>query len=247
MYGWGISMRGSILRRMLALLAVMLMLNTAVVSAQTGGDLKGDVATEEADEDEGGSGPCWTRNDDDVVDPEEAGLVGTGEYESPQFGYVVEWSTDLVPDEYFETPVISFPADEQDALCLWLDDASIYGYVYVIGQTASRGGPEADLEEWTDEDYIAEQWPDLEVEVVIGDANSSSAQVTYHQVDPAEDAEYYTTYASIELDDESMIYITFVSDAASFEDAYELVAEDVTIDGDSMFTVVDWEDIEAEL
>ena len=83
MYGWGISMRGSILRRMLALLAVMLMLNTAVVSAQTGGDLKGDVATEEADEDEGGSGPCWTRNDDDVVDPEEAGLVGTGEYESP--------------------------------------------------------------------------------------------------------------------------------------------------------------------
>ena len=153
----------------------------------------------------------------------------------------------MVPDEYFETPVISFPADEQDALCLWLDDASIYGYVYVIGQTASRGGPEADLEEWTDEDYIAEQWPDLEVEVVIGDANSSSAHVTYHQVDPAEDAEYYTTYASIELEDESMIYITFVSDAASFEDAYELVAEDVTIDGDSMFTVVDWEDIEAEL
>jgi hypothetical protein len=130
---------------------------------------------------------------------------------------------------------------------LWLDDADLFGYIYVIGQTASRGGPDADLEEWTDEDYIAEQWPDLDVEVVIGDASRSSAQVTYYQIDPADGTEYYTTYASIELDDESIIYITFVTDAASFEDAYQLVAEDVTLDGDSLFTVLDWEDIEAEL
>ena len=243
-------MRGSILRRALALLAVMLMLNTAVVAAQVSGGMKGDpAATEEAEAEEatGGSGPCWTRNTDDVTDPEEAGLVGNREYESPQFGYAVEWTRDWVPDEYFETPVISFPADEQDALCLWLDDSSLYGYIYVIGQTASRGGPDADLEEWTDEDYIAEQWPEMDVEVVIGDANRSSAQVTYHLEDPADGTEYYTTYLSIEMDDDSMIYITFVSDAASFEDAYQMVAEDVTLDGDAMFTVIDWEDIEAEL
>jgi hypothetical protein len=242
-------MRGSILWRTLALLAMMLVLNTAVASAQISGGMKGDPATEEAGQEESteGSGPCWTRNRDDVTDLEEAGLVGTREYESPQFGYVVEWSRDWVPDEYFETPAISFPAEERDALCLWLDDADLYGYLYVIGQTASRGGPDADLEEWTSEDYIAQQWPDLDVEVVIADANRSSAHVTYLQVDAANDTEYYTTYASIELDDESIIYITFVSDAASFEDAYQLVAEDVTLDGDSLFTVLDWEDIEAEL
>jgi hypothetical protein len=242
-------MLGSVLRRTLALLAIMLMLNTAVVAAQTSGGMKGATATEEVDEEEaaGGAGPCWSRNRDDVTDPEEAGLIGRREYESPQFGYVVEWTRDFVPDEYFETPVISFPAEEQDALCLWIDDASLYGYLYVIGQTASRGGPDADLEAWTDEDYIAEQWPELDVEVVIADANRSSAQVIFHQVDAANDIEYYTTYVSMELDDESIIYLTFVSDGASFEDAYQLAAEDVTIDGDPLFTVLDWEDIEAEL
>ena len=122
-------MSGSILRRALALMAVLLMLNTAVVSAQVSGGMKGDpAATEEAEPEEttGGSGPCWPENGTDpVTDPEEAGLVGRRAYESPQFGYAVDWTRDWVLDEYFETPVISFPTEEQDALCLWLDDESL--------------------------------------------------------------------------------------------------------------------------
>lgn len=243
-------MRGSILRRALALMAVFLMLSTAAVSAQVSGGMKGDpAATEEAEEvTTGNSGPCWPeKGTDPVTDPEEAGLVGRRAYESPQFGYEVEWTRSWVPDEYFDTPVISFPVEERDALCLWLDDSSLYAYIYVIGQTDTRGGPDADLDEWTDEGYIANQWPDLDVEVVIGDASRTSAQVIYHLEDPVEGTEYYTTYLSIEQRDGSMIYITFVTDAASFEDAYQMVIEDIELDGDSMFTVIDWDDIEAEL
>lgn len=243
-------MRRSGLWRVFALLAVILMLNTAMVAAQVSGGMKGEpAATEEAEEEQSGSdAPTCTEFDaDDVTDPEEAGLVGRRQYESPQFGYVVEWTRDWVPDEYFETPVISHPGVGRDDLCLWLDDSSLYAYIYVIGQTASRGGPDADLDEWTDEDYIEGQWPDLDVEVVIGDATRTSAQVTYHLEDPVDGAEYYTTYLSIEMKDGSMIYVTFVSDAASFEDAYPMVTEDIELDGDSLFNVIDWEDIEAEL
>src|SRR5690606_18647843 len=136
------------------------------------------------------TGPCWPRNDDDVTDPDEAGMVGRRAYESPTFGYTVDWKRGWALDDFFDAPVISFPNDEQDALCLlWTDDSS-YGFLTIIGQSASRGGPDADVEEWTDPDYIEAQWADWDVEVLIEAERRDRGSVVYSLVSP-ENTQHY--------------------------------------------------------
>ncbi len=237
-------MRGLNWRSLLAVIAVMCLLQVQVASmaAQGMGGLKGDEDDEETPETE-------------LVSLEDAGLISDTEYESPQFGYVVEWTEDWVLDDYFDNPdeglqpVMTNPETEQDFLYLiWTEGSSDYGYIYIIGQTASRGGPDADVEEWTDPDYIASQWPedDWEAEVVLDEESRDRGSVVYALTD-ADGALYYTIYLSIELDGGEMIYITFSTSEASFEDAFEHVSEDIEIDGEPIFTLYDWDDIEAEL
>jgi hypothetical protein len=236
-------MRGLNVRGLLALIAVfcLLQLQVAPIAAQGMGGLKGDEeGTPEVE----------------LVSLEEAGLISDTEYESPQFGYGVEWTEDWVLDDYFDNPdeglqpVMTDPENEQDRLYLiWTEGSSDYGYIYIIGQTASRGGPDLDVEEWSDADYIDSQWPadeGWEAEVLLAEEGRDRGSVVYSLISE-EGVQYYTIYLSIELDGGEMIYITFSTDENSFEDAFEHVSEDIEIDGDPIFTLYDWDDIEAEL
>ena len=236
-----------------ARLATLLVLLALVFSLQLPGaslaqglkDAPTEEATEEATtEDTAPLGPCEA-GPDDVTDPEEAGMTGTRDYESPQFGYTVEWASGWELDEYFETPVFSSPDQERDSLCLiWSLDETTYGYTYIIGQSASRGGPDADVEEWVDADFIESQWPDFEVDVLLEDSTPSTGQVVYSIFDPEERFQYYTIYQSIELDDGSMIYITFSTNEDSFEESFERVSTDIDIDGDNIADLFDWDEIQ---
>lgn len=237
-------MQGRLWTRVIALVVMVLLLHSPVAAQGIGGDSKGE--TDESTSDV--VGPCVSDNRDDITDEEEAGLTGRRAYESPQFGYTVDWTRDWGLDDYFETPVVSKPETERDALCLyWSEGETDYGYMYVVGQVDSRGGADADVEEWTDPDYIEEQWPNHDVEVIIDDSRRDRGAVAYLIEDREEGFQYATVYLSIELADDSMIYITFSTALASFETAYEAVSEGVTIDGEPIFTLFDWDDIEAEL
>jgi hypothetical protein len=249
MHGTGIgAIRRARLATLLALLALVFSLQMPGASLAQG--LKDqpsgeDPATEEALPDDGDvTGPCEA-GPDDITDPEEAGMVGTREYESPQFGYTVEWARGWDLDDYFETPIYSSEDAERDSLCLiWSESEETYGYTYIIGQAASRGAPEADVEAWVDDEFIEQQWPDFDVEVLLEDSTRSSGSVVYSIFEPEERVQYYTIYQSIELDDGSMIYITFSTDEASFEDAFAQVSTDIEIDGDTILDLFDWDEIE---
>ena len=232
-------MRGVTWRGILGLFAVVCLLQFQAVAAQGIGDWK----EPSEDETSSQSGPCWQRNDDDVIDPDDAGVTGRRAYESPLFGYTVDWKRGWALDEYFETPAISFPSDNQDALCLIWDDGELYGFLSIIGQSASRGGPDADVEEWTDPDYIEAQWQDWDVEVLIAADRRDRGSVVYSLVNE-DGARHFLIFFSIELRGGDMIYITFSANEASFEDAFERVSEDIEIDGEPVFTLYNWDDIE---
>lgn len=190
-------------------------------------------------------------------DWEEAGLVDDRSYESPQFGYTVDWSRNWSLDLYYDQPdediqpVMSDEEIEQDLLYLIWTDNGEEAYAIISGQTANRGGPEGDVDEWTDPDYVEDEeiWgPGAEVEVLLDDTTRDSGAVLYSIVDTEnDDAQYYTIYQSIELEDGATLYLTLQSTEDWLEGAYESWTSDVEIDGAPIEVVFEWEDIEAAL
>jgi len=244
-------MSADILRRLrlacvLAIFGLVTALMTPAVSAaQMGGD-KGpsEEATEEADQD----------RDDDEVDPtdwEAAGLIDDTEYESPQFGYAVEWSTDWGLDLYYDDidngtqPVMSNSDDDVDTLYLaWEDEPGAPVWIVVTGQETNRGTPDGEVDEWTDRDWIDDQWASgIDVEVLLDDSGRDSAAVLYSLVDTDnDDAQFYTIYVAVYVDDYTL-YLSFTAQEDFFEDGYAAL-EDVEIDGEPLFQYFDWDEIE---
>jgi hypothetical protein len=206
-------------------------------------DREDPTATEEVEEDAGDDDEA-DRDRPESADPEDLGLVDDHEYESPQFGYAVEWSRDWDLDEFYEEPLISNNENEVDTLYLAWEDGEQFAWVIVTGQTASRGGPDADVEEWLDPDYIENQWdPEIEAEPILDDVSGDAGAVLYSVIDTEnDDAQYYTMYLAIERDD-YMLYLSFTSHVDFLEDAYVAVG-DVLIDGEPVFQFFDWDDIE---
>jgi len=186
---------------------------------------------------------------------EEAGLIDDQSYESPQFGYTLDWSSDWAVDVYYDQPeedlqpVMSDEEIEQDIIyLLWTNSAGDEAYAIVSGRSTNRGGPDGDIEEWTDPDWIEQTWePSLEVEVLLDDTTRDTAAVLYAVQDPEEPQGlvYYTIYQSIVLDEGTTLYLTFSAPEDVVEDAYDSWASDVEIDGAPIDVVFDWEDIEA--
>ncbi len=187
----------------------------------------------------------------DEADLEDAGLVGTRSYESPLFNYTIDWSSDWEVDFGIEEidghpPVISDEEGEQDRLyLLWSAGPGEEAYAIFSGQTLNRGGPDGDIEEWTDQEWIDDMWAsDFEVEALLDDTARSSAAVLYSVVAPEGNFQYYTVYQSIELEDGTTLYLTFSAFEDWFEDSYISWSEDVEINGEPVDVTFDWEDIE---
>ena len=188
---------------------------------------------------------------------EDAGLIDDQAYESPQFGYTIDWSADWAVDLFYDQPdqdlqpVLSNEDIEQDIIyLLWSGGPDEEAYAIYSGQTANRGGPAGEVEEWTDPDYIEDAWsPDLEVEVLLEDTTRTSAAVLYSVEDPADPdgPVSYTVYQVIELEDGTTLYLTFSASEDVAEAAYASWSEDVEIDGEPLDVVFDWDDIEAAM
>ncbi len=239
------------------IVALLLCLMPATVLGQGIKDaVDDDPATEEATEEP--FDPATEEPTDEPFDPveessdwEAAGLVDDRSYESPQFGYAVDWSADWSLDVYYDPPVISDEEIEQDLLYLvWNGGPEEEAYVIISGQLTNRGGPDGEVEEWTDPDFIEEQWePNFEVEAVLDDTTRDSAAVLYSVADPEEPDSlvYHTIYQATELDDGTTLYLTFSASEVVVEAAYESWSEDVEIDGEPLDLVFDWSDIEAAI
>lgn len=236
---------------------VLTLLLPATTAAQGIKDqVSDDPATEEATEeplDDSSDDPDLDPDDEpsDAADLEAAGLVDDDAYESPQFGYTVEWSRDWAVDFEIElirdhAPVISDEDAELDQLyAIWSGGPGEESYAIFSGQTANRGGPDGDIEEWTDEDWIEDQWDaDFDVDVLLEDTTRTAAAVLYSVVQTEDDFQHYTIYQAFELEDGTTLYLTFSAFEEWFEESYLSWSEDVEINGEPLDLVFDWDDIE---
>jgi hypothetical protein len=234
----------------MAIIGIMLCLLAPATAGAQG--LKGnddDPATEESNDDDAtaasDTNSCGVVPEDGPQDPEDAGLVDDVTYESPQFGYELSWSEDWELDTYYDPAVVSNEEEELDQICImWSGGPDEESYAIFAGQTANRGGPENDVEEWTDEDYIADQWAESFESTPIGDDTTrDSGAVLYSVVDTDNDYQYYTLYQSTELADGTTLYITFSGYEDWFEDSYAAFSEEVLLDGDPIELVFDADQI----
>ena len=239
--------------RVLAILALTFMLAGPLTASAQG--LKGnkgtDQATEEATQESTGD------ETPQAQDPEEAGLQTDTSYESPQFGYAIEWSKDWAVDTWYDDPantdqgpsVKSNTKAELDQIYLaWSGRSDATSYAIFSGQTANRGGAKGDVKEWTDKNYIADQWAEnFDVKAISDDTKGKAGAVIFSVYDTDQDYQYYTIYQSIELKDGTTLYITFSGYEDYFIDGYTSFSEDVTLNGDPIDLVFTVDDAQAAI
>ena len=85
--------------RLLVLTGLLLCLVAPAAAAQGIKDHDKDQATEEATTED--DAPDEPATDEEL---EDAGLVSDSEYESPQFGYSLEWEGDWAVDSWYDDP-----------------------------------------------------------------------------------------------------------------------------------------------
>lgn len=235
------------------IVALLLCLAPATVMGQGIKDAVDDPATEEGTDE-----PFDPADEPSSSDWEAAGLIDDQSYESPQFGYTVDWSRDWAVDVYYDQPeedlqpVMSDERNQQDIIYLvWSGGPNQEAYVIFAGFPSKRGGPAGDVEEWTDPDYIERQWDtnNMEVEVLLEETTRDAGAVLYSVVDTEDPGGlvYYTIYQSIELEDGTTLYLTFSAGEDWFEDAYESWVSDLEVDGAPIDVVFEWEEIEAAI
>ena len=228
-------------------LVIALAAPSAVVAQFKDDDRDEDEATEEADLEE-------EEDESDASDWEAAGLISETEYESPLFGYEMEWSDDWGLDLFYDQPendiqpVMSSEADGFDRIYIaWFGEPDAGVWNTITGQDANRGSLEEEVEAWTDPDYIQENWldsnPEYVVEAILDDTTSDSAAVVYSLLDTGnDDAVYYIVYMAVYRDDYTL-YVSFTAYEDNFEDGYAALDE-IEVDGEPLFTFLDWDDIE---
>ncbi len=190
---------------------------------------------------------------------EAAGLIDDQSYESPQFGYTLDWSRDWAVDTYYDLPdedvqpVMSNEDIGQDIIYLvWSGGrGGEEAYAVVTGYPSRQGAPGDDVELWTDPEFIGQQWDSdaIEAEAILDDTARNAGAVLYSLVDLEDQAGpvFYTLYQSIELEDGTMLYLTFSASEDVIEDAYASWASDLEVDGEPIDLVFAWDDIDAAI
>ncbi len=228
--------------RLAHLLAAVGLVCALLLPATAAGQWKDDRATEEAEEEEVLVDPDY--------DPADHGLVGRRAYESPQYGYSVDWSRVWEVDDYYDTPVLSDADTGQDtARLIWTSSDGSEAWLAITGQSDNRGGPAEDVAEWTDPEYIAWNWdnPDFEVEVLLDQSSRRTGAVLYSLIDSGnDDALWYIIFQAVELRDGTTIYFQYTIFGEILEDAYD-AAGDILLNGDPALHYLEWDDIEAAL
>jgi hypothetical protein len=173
---------------------------------------------------------------------EDAGITGETSYESPQFGYTVEWDRDWEVDTSADEPVLTDESRGYDSLNLvWDGRGRAIAFLTINGTDAPTGGPDAEVRRWTDEDYLEDVWdPDeFAVEILLEDDSRRSGAVIL-RVENTEDN--YTFVAMNQVIDlgSTNLYVFFSMSDRDVEEAFTALDAEIDLDGSSLdlqFTV----------
>lgn len=161
-------------------------------------------------------------------DPEELGIVDTGEYESPQFGTEVTWTDDWEP--LLDGATLTDPDIEIDQLGL-TSDVGNYSAILV----ASNGGDAASYLDILI-DFREEEMADDDFERIDQEVEGDAAWYTYSAMDPEQDRRYVVV-GEITEDGDLLVVSEVIAWPDVLTDAFDLAQETIEIEGEPPFAV----------
>jgi hypothetical protein len=180
--------------------------------------------TEESGQDD--EEPAPTEESD--ADLEDLGLTGTGEYESPQYGSIVEWGSDW---EVAEDLLESDTGEEIDRMAL--NSAELESTLFVSFFDAEAIG----AADWVAglKDNVEEN--NLEVDFIEEAITDEEAYIFYSQ-----EIEGHVEYGLIEVRADStgdvLLVVEIIGTEADFDAAFESAQDDVVVDGDTPYIML---------
>jgi hypothetical protein len=219
-------------RASLALALLLLLAAAGPVAAQDFKPRPGDdPATEE---------PSF--GDDEL---EDLGITGDRSYESPQFGYTLEWGRDWTLDAISGDPVISDEDAGFDTLNLfWQGTRTQTAYLSIEGVGWATGGPDVQVAQWTDEDFLEDIWDpgDYTVEVLLEDEVRDAGAVAIRVVDEELDFSFLAYQQIMDVDD-TWVFVYYAVLDIGVEDGYAALAEEIELNGAPIELLFDVEEI----
>ena len=162
------------------------------------------------------------------LDLESQGLVSETEYESPQYGVIVEWDDSAwTADPEWELTAVSDTESGVDSLIVLHGDGDASLMIQIL---ASEGAePEQYVETWESGDYVAENVHE-DAEVLLSDSSSRAVGVVYLTYD-AEGNPLILVQEAIFIDDEVTALVTIFGTPETIADAYADAEDLVSVDG----------------
>ena len=198
-----------------------------------------------------------TPEDESELDPDwvDAGLISETEYESPQWGWTVEWEEPYILDtESDDEPVESETESTDDSAAfdrVWLMSEEPFSFTAVYGYSYEEYGYEDDEEAtadwvdyWTSDDYLEN--PDLfgsDVAVLLDDSNEETGGVVIYDTDG--DGVPYVRYKEVLIseDGESVIALDFSGYVDELEDSLTAAQTAIQVEGENVYLTFSVDDI----
>jgi hypothetical protein len=183
--------------------------------------------TEDSGEDEDEPAPTEESKDEDAS-LEDLGLIGTGEYESPQYGSTVDWSADW---EVAEDMLESDTAGEIDRMAL--DSAEFESRLFVSFFDATAVGPA----DWVTGLKNNVESNDLEVEFIEETITDEDAFIFYSQEIDGE-VEFGLIEVRADSTGDVTLVVEIIGTEADLGAAFESAQDEVRVDSDTPFTTI---------
>jgi hypothetical protein len=180
----------------------------------------------------------------------DAGLISETEYESPQFGYAVEWDEPWVLDEWYDDPdngenakgtVVTEDDDSgADDLHIWVADNGTILRVQGLANENELTGEDY-FDYWQSDDYLEGFASPAEMLAIEGDEEGAAA---IYSLDS--DNGMFIGYNQVIIADggDTLIFLFFLAPVEAFEEGYGQAQEGVQVDGDEVFNIISNRDVE---
>lgn len=186
-------------------------------------------------------------------DYEDAGLIGEGEYESPQYGHTVDFTDAWVINEQSDTPVTSDLDSGTDQIRLARaadpesQNADTYGVISIRFFAAGEDDtPQSVVDYWTSRKFLTSDSMDGAT-VLLSDATRTEGSVVLvRENDKGVPIIMYFSVTFVDRGKTAVVSEFYATDT-SVADAYADVADGITVDGSQIMTLFDDRDIEDAL
>jgi outer membrane biosynthesis protein TonB len=167
---------------------------------------------------------------------QDLGLVSVTEYESPRYGYTVEWKAPWAVADYLDTPVRSDEDSVYDAL--YLMSTENLDYMFVFGERTGNRSVEDEVNYLRSKDRMSLRY-DAGSRVVSTIIDETTGGIVVLQADG-----YVTIEEVYFLDDpDAVVQISFTTSLDQLEGQVRTARNAVRLEGEPVLTVFDVEDV----